>query len=90
MINLTKAYKIDKEKLNEALKALKNQEILGVYGVIASRIDNIHKCDLLMETEEDLLVFGDELWNEPFFGSWTEDKEEYLYGGADVLVKQIK
>lgn len=91
MIKLTNSLMINKKKIEIALSQLKKekQKIKNIYGVIASRINNIHKCDLIIDTEE-ILIFGDELWNEPLYFSWTDDKELYLNGSADILVKQIE
>ena len=92
MIKLTEALMVSKKKIEIALKQIKKekQKVKNIYGVIASRISSIHKCDLIIDTEEEILIFGDEIWNEPLYFSWTDDKELYLNEGADILVKQIE
>jgi len=83
--------KVRRDKIDTALKQLKEEgsEVRGIYAVIASRVANVHKCDLLIETSDEILIFGEELWNEPFFMAWSDEREIYEEGGAELLVKPI-
>ena len=90
MIDLGYGLKLKKEKIEDVLNNLNNINTVKIYAVVASRIPKIHKCDLLIDTSEDILIFGDELWNKPLFQSWTDDAELYKNGGTDILVKEVK
>lgn len=86
MIDIGFGLKIRKDRIKEIIEEVGEAKL---YAVIASRIDGIHKCDILADKDE-ILLFGEEAWNEPFFGSWTEDRELYENGGVDVLVTKIE
>jgi len=65
-----------------------------IYKVIASNVAYLQKGDLLVETDDEVLMFTSEYFDEPYYGGWTDDEEEYKQSDFNVdeivLVKEIK
>lgn len=83
--------KVRKDEIEAAVEEVRRegQHIKGVYAVIASRASYIRKCDIVIDTDDEVLLFGEKAWNEPIFESWTTSKDIYADGAADILVVKI-
>jgi len=75
-------------RLIDVLRQLEKEEqrVRGIYEVVKSRADEVYEGDLVVETEDEVLIFGKKLWNEPFFGTWADSSSNE----ADILVEPIK
>jgi len=82
--------KVRKDKILSAIADVGEAKISGIYAVVASRTSDVAKCDIIIETDDEVILFGEKYWNELYYGSWTDDRklyenDEYI----DILVKPL-
>ena len=61
-----------------------------IYKVIASKVEYVHKGDFIVETDDEVLLFSDDYFDENFFASYTEDLQTYEDSDYIVLVEKIE